>query len=910
MNADQVLQVAGVADPVRVSYDDRGIPHIYGKSTTDVVFAQGYVTARDRMFQMHTLRSAAKGRLAELGNPKSLSGDIYLRALRLGSVAQEMAAATKDHDPELQAALEAFAAGVNAYLANMRAGREPRALEVAIFGEAILYEWTTADTMAIARLQTWDLGFGGVVDELALHDTIAGLLEAFPAGSPLEGIAYDVANFEPPVEVATNPPEGGAKQVPVWDLAAHMEKSRASGKGLSKTQRARMRKEQEELEQIPHHAFRGAGTEEWGSNNWVVSGAHTASGRPILANDTHLALRNPAVFYQVHVSTALAGGALDAQGVNFAGAPGIVLGHNAHAAWGATVFYDDVTDMYLETLDATKKNVRFKGAWVPLVERVETFRYVLPSGVTACVDAAPTYVAMLTHSATLGADGWCTLELTLLDVPHHGPVIPWSLEVNPDGTWAAVTWKWTGFEPTDELGAIWRLNTVTSWSDFKAALDRFGVGAQNWIFAGKDGDIGWYPSHLLPIRACYAGTATAYPPFLPMPGETGECEWEGFVPRADLPQAHNPAKGYLMTANADPVGVSFDGDPFDDLPYYLGYAWDIGFRAARVDERLKDLIGAGTKATRADMSAIQGDHKSALGTALVPTILAAVKKVKDGLAPEAAGLVTPAVEEAVTLLTTWQTLGFGAESGIGAAAGSDAAKASAATAIFNTFVVLLVPNLFEEDALISTKLGDSMLGRLLVRVFLRPETMRTYDAVAATSRLWDDARTSAVVETRETIVLATLAQAMAFLSDPAKVGVAQQGGFGTSDTAAWRWGLLHTVKFVNNVTPEFDVPSASVMPDGFPRHGDNFNVDANSIGLNNTNFTYSHGPAIRNVFELTDIVAFDGVVAGGQCENPTLPHYQDETEHWAKNEAPPEYYTPAAVLGARERTVDFITLSP
>ncbi len=100
------------------------------------------------------------------------------------------------------------------------------------------------------------------------------------------------------------------------------------------------------------------------------------------------------------------------------------------------------------------------------------------------------------------------------------------------------------------------------------------------------------------------------------------------------------------------------------------------------------------------------------------------------------------------------------------------------------------------------------------------------------------------------------------------------------------------------------------MPDGFPRHGDNFNVDANSIGLNNTNFTYSHGPAIRNVFELTDIVAFDGVVAGGQCENPTLPHYQDETEHWAKNEAPPEYYTPAAVLGARERTVDFITLSP
>lgn len=901
-DADEALSFANLSDHVRVVYDDRGIPHIYGKTDADVFFVQGFVTARDRIFQMHTLRSAAKGRLAEYAGTGSLSGDVYLRMLKLGRVAEQMAADTAANDPMLKAAMDAFTAGANEYLKRLRAGLEEKPPEVAVFGTDLLYDWSNVDTMAVVRLQTWDLGFGGIVDELTLWEVLTSLKETF-AGTSLEGIELDVANFAPTDATATLEPEGGAKTVGTYDLAQVLEQpffSKQSRRGWP----AKIRKGFEALDQIPHRYF--AGSKDggpFGSNNWVVSGAHTQSGRPIVSNDTHLSLRNPAVFYHVHVSTKLAGGDLNAGGVNFAGAPGIVLGHNDHAAWGATVFYSDVTDMYVEKLNDDRSAVWYDGAWVNLEKRVETFRFPKPDE-GECVDAAPAYVKNLEY--TQSSEGFvCTVNVTVLDVPHHGPIIPWSFWQDGEDEYA-VSWKWTGFESTPDLSAIARLNKVTDFASFKAALDFFSVGAQNWIYGGTDGDIGWYPSHNLPIRKHIAAGNTNFPPFLPMPGDTSDTAWTGFIPRAELPQSHNPTKGFLVTANADPTGTSFDNDPFND-GNYIGYTWAPGYRAGQATRRLKAKIDAGEKLGIDDMKSIQADHRSNLGADLTPVILEALTLAKGGTQPRAAAFIDADTDKAIALLGAWGNAGYIAASGVDDAVGSDMAKASAATAIFNSFLPFLLQNLAaDEGGLGVDRLGNSMVGRFLWRLFKHPETMASYDSVAGTHPAWDNTTTTDVVETREEIIAKSLRQAVDFLKATDKVGPAQAGGFGTADMDQWRWGKLHTVTLRHNVAPGYNIPSPDVTPGGFPRSGDNFTVDACHPGFYDTNFTFSSGAAMRNVYDLTDTVVFHGVIPGGQHESPFRPHYQDEAALWSKNIAPKVAFTVEDILAAKQRTVDFV----
>ncbi len=903
-DADEVLTFDALTEPVRVVYDTRGVPHIYGQNRKDVSWVQGYITARDRMFQMHTLRSAAKGRLAEYAGAGSLSGDVFLRMLKLGRVAEQMAVNAVANDASLNEAMDAYTAGVNAYLVRLRAGGlEVQTPEITVFGKDLIYDWSNADTMAIVRLQTWDLGFGGIVDELTLWEVIESLREKF-GGTALEGVELDVANFEPTGETATLEPEGGASQVGTFDLKTVLDQpffDRPARRGLAR----QVKEGFDAMGRIPQHRAFSGGDKDGvpGSNNWVVSGDLTASGRPIVSNDTHLALRNPAVFYHVHLSTKLAGGDVNVGGVNFAGAPGVVLGHNDHAAWGATVFYSDVTDFYVEKLDPTKSKVWFKGAWVELMKRQEVFEYLKPDAAATCVDAAPAYVKNLTYTETL-TNNRCRLEITVLDVPHHGPIIPWSFRKDGEQE-LAVSWKWTGFEPTEELGAVHRLATVANFDDFKSALNRFAVGAQNWIYGGTDGDIGWYPTHNMPIRKNIAAGNYDYPPFLPMPGDTGDNEWDGFLARDQIPQALNPDKGYLITANADPIGVSFDNDPFNDGPY-IGYTWDPGYRATQVTRRIQGLIADGHKFVPADMSAIQGDHRSNLGADMAPVIVTAIDAAASGDDARAKAYVTAEVQAAADLLRDWAATDYEAADGDGEVSVA-VAKSSAAAAIFNAFLPMLLNNMTKDEGNLGLdRLGNATVGRFLFRLFTKPETMASYDAVNGVSPLWDDITTTDVVETKEEIIAKSLAQVVAFLKDPAKVGVAAAGGFGTADMTQWRWGKLHTVTLKHNISPAFNIPAVDVLPNGFPRGGDNFTVDACNPGFFDTNFTYASGAAIRNVYELTDKIGYHGVIPGGQTENPQRPHYNDEAFLWAKNQAPEVAFTVEEVLAAKERTVDFI----
>lgn len=895
--ADEVLALAdlGLEGHVRVVYDDRGIPHIYGDSATDLARVQGYVVARDRIFQMHTLRLAASGRLAELSGTGSLSGDFFLRMIKLRRTAEAIAARTAIDDPELHAVVEAYADGVNVFLERMKAGLEARPLEANIFGVDAITPWTAADTMTIVRLQTWDLGFDD--RDLSRFSDVRAIGERLD-GTGLESAAViDFLDYSPIRDVATWEPEGGASTTGTFDITQTL--ADPYWDAFSAERLERVREVFDAHRHGPHRPFSGP---DFGSNSWVVSGDHTASGRPILANDTHLALRNPAVFYHVALSNTLAGGDMNVNGVNFAGAPGIVLGHNDHAAWGATVLATDVTDIYIERLNAARTAVTYDGAEVPLVEREETFRFNKPVGDAPCLASAPAWAAALENRETV-TDGICELTVTFLDVPHRGPLVPWSFDTDAEGDPIAMSIAWTGFEPTLELSAVWRLNTAASEADLKEALDFFDVGAQSWIFALGTGEIGWYPSHALPVRAHIADGDTTFPPFLPMPGHTSDTAWDGFVPRAELPQVTDPARGWIVTANADPSGTTFDSDPFNDGPY-LGYSqWTVGHRVGRITDRLAELVDRGD-ITVADMQALQGDHHSNVGASMTPYLIAAIEAAQDGTDSAAQQQLTGQVTSAYDLLTEWRDSGFAAANGVGAESGSVEARSAAATALFNVWMVMLVQNVLAPHDM--NRGGDHKRAQLLWRMSAEPETMATWDDVRGDSALWDPDPSDGTTVTRAEQMVKSLVMALDFLAATDKVGVAQAGGFGTSDMDAWRWGALHTVTLRHNVSAGFDIPPASEHESGFPRHCDNFCVDASHPGFGDTLFTFSSGAALRNVYELFDAPTFHGVVPGGQSENTDSPFYRDGMDLWVANEAPEIPSAPAAVVAVKSRIVDFV----
>lgn len=890
--AEETRHLAGLEKPVRVIYDTFGVPHIYGASIDDLLFAQGYVTSRHRLFQMHTLRLAASGRLGEISGPGAVRGDVLLRILGLRRTAEAMVVRTAEKAPDLMRALEHFSAGVNAYINAMKAGKEPKPLEVVVFG-LDLAPWTPTDILTIVRLQTWDLGFGGVIDEDDLMHRLLTLKATFD-GTERAGIEGDVFDFTPPAQTPTLAGESNIAAASAVDYTKILERpffSRFNAK-MWETHAAFTR----ETLDFPHHLFR---SEDFGSNNWVVAGQHTASGAVMVANDPHLSLRNPSVFFQVHLSNLDAGGDFEVAGVNFAGAPGIVLGHNQHAAWGGTVFYSDVTDMYVETISPDGTGVLFNGAVVPFEVREEVFRYILP-GNTTCADGISGWIAHLSPVVTAVDATTCELKITVRDVPHHGPVVPWSMDVDKDGQAICMTWRWTGFEATDDLQGVWGLNTMTSLEDFKAALDHFDVGAQNWVYGDQAGNIAWYPSHQLPIRP-----NLDYPPFLPMPGD-GSAEWAGFLPRDELPQSFNPDAGFIVTANADPIGVTYDNDPFNDGPY-LGHTWAPGFRMERAHELVKAATEAGA-ITAPDLSAIQGDHRSNTGMRVIPHLLAAIVAAQDGSAPQAQSELSAQVPAALVYLADWGTLGYEAASGVGAEPGSDESRASIATAIFNAMLVHLFPIVLKDEGV--HDVPDGFKIRLLLRMLESPASMATFDASTGETHLWDDLTTSESVETREQMLVRALVHGLNFLSDPAQVGVEQEGGFGTDDMSQWHWGALHTVTLKHNVAPSFHIPPPSEHPHGYPRPGDNFCVDASHPGLSDTRFTFTGGPSMRTVYELTESVGQWSILPGGQDESPNSSHYRDQMELWVQNKAPKRPLETKDVLDARETILDLLPDGP
>lgn len=545
------LRLAGLRAPVTVYRDARGVPHIEAENEHDLYMAQGYVVAQDRLFQLDLTRRAASGRLAEVIGESQLDTDRFFRALNLARAAEGSVAA---YSPWARELLEAYAAGVNAYMEKAIAeGRLP--VEFALLG----YQpepWRPVDSALIGKIMAYDLGgnFEAEVYRLQLRQKVGPeladqLLPVYPQDG-ITMIRYRSASSGSPAALA-----GASRSPQVTPMA---------GEGIDLTGL------------LAAAVF----PDEWlGSNNWVVAGSLTRSGKPLLANDPHLGLRTPSIWYEQHL---IIKGQLNAYGVMFPGAPGIVIGQTDRIAWGVTNTNPDVQDLYVEKRNPENPyQFEYMGRW----EDAQVYR------------------------EEIAVKGQPPVPIEVV-VTRHGPIVS-EVVGDPENRPAeALALKWTAHMPTPELEAVLLFPMAQDWTEFREALRKFQVPTQNFVFAATDGTIAYRTGGIVPVRAKGDG-------LLPVPGWTDEYEWTGFIPFEEMPEAVNPDEGYIVTANNKVID--------DTYPHFLTYSWAQPYRAMRIAELLEAKKG---DLTADDMQRMQADFANLHARTLLPVLLPAVERAQ------------------------------------------------------------------------------------------------------------------------------------------------------------------------------------------------------------------------------------------------------------------------------------------
>lgn len=536
------IQIAGLRDRVTVRRDERGIPYIEARNDEDLYFAQGYVTASDRLWQMDLWRRVIRGELAEVLGQGALSQDKLHRTLGFGRVID--ATATK-LPPEMRAVLEAYASGVNAFIESRTSQTLPPEFRVLQYQPT---KWLPADSLAVGKLLYEILSDSWRYD--IMRASLAGLpkdrlADLLPETSQLDVLV--VGKDRASKSSYALPPAPGPH-----DAAILAQLSKVIDAQQSAFQLAGFSK----------HAPGEAGVWAQASNNWVVSGRRTASGKPLLANDPHIPPSAPNVWY----ITDLRGPDTHVSGVTFPGAPGIILGHNDHIAWGATNLGPDVQDVYLEKFDKEKPN-----------------RYLTPAGWRE---------AEVRHEQIKVRKGFTdtAAETQVFDVTvtRHGPIV-----LEKGGARYALRWPALDSNAAESEG-LFRVNRARNWKEFTAALSKHTGPTQNFIYADVAGHIGYYGAGPIPVRRSGDGS-------VPYDGSTDDGEWTGFIPFDQLPHQFNPRSGMIITANQRVVG--------NDYPRFLTHVWAQPYRARRIFE----LLSQKQKLTADDFRRIQGDTYSLAG---------------------------------------------------------------------------------------------------------------------------------------------------------------------------------------------------------------------------------------------------------------------------------------------------------
>jgi penicillin amidase len=772
-HAAGMIKAPGLAAPVEILRDSDGVPHIRAQTEHDAHFGLGYAHAQDRLWQMEFQRRIGNARLSEVLGEATLKTDTFLRTL---GPARAAASAWSRLSPAARRPVEAYVAGVNAFIETHHGRALP--IEFTILG----FEpepWRPEDVLVWAKMMAWDLGDNWDKELLRAKlnarlgaDKAAQLMPAYTADGPIilpEGSAARTENQEPRTEnssYATNNFQFSIFNSQFDDLLS-----------INRTIKDSL----------------GLGGTAIGSNNWVIGGARTTTGMPLLANDPHLGAQIPSIWYLAHIT----GGNLDVIGATLPGAPGVIIGHNQYIAWGVTNTGPDVQDLYVEHIN-DRNEAEHSGAWEPMRVIPEVIKVKGKPDVTIQVR-----------------------------VTRHGPLISDAIE----GTGEALAFRWTALDDEDRtLEAFANIARADNWREFTDALSVYKAPMQNFIYADTDGNIGYYAPGALPVRARGDGT-------LPAPGWTGEYDWQGYVPFAELPHTYNPPQGFIASANNKVAP--------DSYPHLISSSFAAPYRAARIVE----LIQSKQKLSPDDVAAMQADVRSAQARELLPSLLEA-------------GATDDRARAAIELLRGWD--------------GTIAAD-SAQAAVYEAWYAQIPAHIFADE--LEEELWDDYADQKDMIAMVIPGLIKSGDA-------WcDDVRTSAP-ESCAMILGAALADG---LSEMAK----HQG---SDDFTSWRWDRVHRAVFPHN---PFDQVGAlkPIFSRSIANGGDGFTVNVAPISRGDL-YNQRHVPSYRQIVDLSNLGASRFIHTVGQSGQLLSGDYSSLLERWRRVEYLPMRYDKDAINAA------------
>ncbi len=935
---NQSITLPQLEQRARAHRDSDGVWHVYAYSERDALFLQGWLQAQDRLFQIDVQRRTASGTLAELVGPNALASDVQLRTIGLRRAAQRSLDA---YAPDVLEGLQAYAEGVNAWVAANPLPAQYAALKVAKFEP-----WTALDSAVIGKALgfqlSFDLDIDPTLDYLEYQKKLAGVNPQLPDAlyflDVFRSAPFDKAATVP--DATGKPPFLGPLGAPASSLAAAAESAVGASPASASVPESSLsvdaatekllRRIDKKFRAVPFLRNTLTRTEQQiGSNEWAVAGSKSVDGRPLVANDPHLSLDLPPNFYQIHLVTK---DGLDVLGSSIAGTPWVVLGQNANVTWGETTTGFDVTDTYQEKIQALPTGPNELPKFVTFYQGQPEPVTVIPVTFKANVNGNVVPIAPTPQNG---------IPPVVLTVPrrNNGPIV--DLDIDPNtGAGTAISVQYTGFSGTRELQTFARLNRASNLEEFVEGLQYFDVGSQNFIYGDVDGNIGYFSTAEVPLREdLQANTVAGAPPWFIRNGQGGN-EWlkdpnpdafngTGYLslPFAELPQTVNPVNGFVVNANNDPAGVTLNNNPVDQLRpggqgiYYLGYTFDFGTRAGRITQALKQELAKGP-VDKSDMKAIQADVKLLDAEVLTPYITGAFQRAaKPGANPALAALAGDAkVAEAVGRLRSWNYT-----TPTGVATGYDASdkdgnlkpptasevKRSIAATIYSVWRSKAIANGVD---LTLQGLGVPTPGSGEAIKALR-HLMERSGVGLSTVDFFGWAPLPTAAERRDFVALKSLKDALDALAGPDF-----QAAFkGSTNQEDYKWGRLHRIVFDGVIVGgPFSIPGATPgLPPSFPdlsglaTDGGFGVVDASSHSAraaNSNAFMFGSGPNRRYVGSpgtAPGSIGAETSLPGGISGTLGSPFYANLLKIWLTNDTFPLRQSLPDVLQNLDGTIVF-----
>ena len=738
------IAIAGIQSTVKIYRDSNAVPYIKAKNETDAAFALGYVHAQERLFQMDIYRRAAEGRLSEIFGSRAVPFDKMFRTIGIYRNVERNYSSQK---PEIKKILEAYAAGANSYIKNAD-GNFSFEFNVLNYNPGL---WKPEESLAIGKMLAWELN-------LSWWTKIAFIKLAEKIGT--EKLSEVLPNFKengPTIIHSKN-----AKGIALIDDFLKTDKQFRKFIGFTGT-----------------HI---------GSNNWVVNGKLSESGKPIIANDPHLAFQAPGKWF----AAVIRGGNWDADGFTLPGVPAVIIGKNKNISWVLTNLMADDADFYADVIDSTGTKYLLNNSWRNLSIIKDTI--------------------LVKDSASVPF---------VIRRDYRGPIISGLHPFNSyfhhkSKSRKILSMRWTALEFNDDFYSLMMINKAKNWDDFNAALRHFNAPGQNFVYADKDGNIGYAAAAKLPIRPkqnqtyIYDGTVTS-------------SDWKGFVPFNKMPKMFNPRQNFIASANNKVV---------KKFKFHISNIWEPPSRIKRINE----LLHSKDKFSVKDFEKFQMDFKSKYAEKIVPFILNAFNNVE---------LKDENLKISLSLLKQWNFV---------------MNKASQTPSIYLMFYQKLMKNIFEDE------MGEELFEEY---IFLANVPYRViYKLLKDNNSDWFDNINTIKVETRDEIIHKSLSDALDKL----------EKDYG-ENPANWQWGNLHKVTFKHLFHGYNSIVDKIIDAGPFKIGGDGTTIFNTEYSFTKP-FDVTLGPSMRFIFDFSTPDKFWFIMPLGQSGNIFSNHYSDMTQKW------------------------------